>query len=452
MSQSTNHDVATATAPEASGSLPGPKSAGLVARDEAAMSPSYTRPYPFAMERGVGVRAWDLDGNEFLDMTAGIAVTATGHSHPKVVRAVQQQAERFLHMSGTDFYYEPEVDVAERLIETTPGDFEKRVFLTNSGAEAVEGAIKMTRYATGRPGLIAFHGAFHGRTMGALSLTASKAIQRAGFAPLVPGVTHVPYPNPYRPPLGASPDDCGRAVIAYIENEVFARTQPASEVAAVFVEALQGEGGYITPPDDFLPGLREMCDRHGILLVVDEIQTGMGRTGRWWASEHVGVEPDVLLSAKGLASGLPLGAIVAKAEYMSWPPGSHGTTFGGNPVCCAASVATFEVIEEEGLLRNATEMGDRFRAGLHDLAARYEQIGDVRGLGLWVAAELITDPATKTPNPALRDEIVQRAYDHRLLLLGAGKSTLRLMPGLNIAAAEVDEALARLGDVFAEVV
>jgi 4-aminobutyrate aminotransferase len=432
------HDNATAP------SVPGPRARQIVARDAASMSPSYTRPYPFAIDHGSGVRVWDVDGNAYLDMTAGIAVTATGHSHPRVVEAIREQAGRFIHMSGTDFYYEPEVALAERLIAIAPGDSDKRVFLTNSGAESVEGGLKLARYSTGRQRIIAFRGAFHGRTMGALSLTGSKSVQRAGFAPLVPGVTHAPYPNPYRPPLGSSSETCGEAVLDHIERELFGTIVPPDEVAAIFVEVVQGEGGYIVPPKGFLPGLRELCDRHGILLVADEVQTGIGRTGRWWAIDHVDVEPDVILSAKGLASGMPLGAIIAKADVMDWPPGSHGSTFGGNPICCVAALATLDTIEQEGLLENAAVMGARFQDGLRSMAERHQAIGDVRGLGLMVAAELVQDRDSKEPDPALRDRVVQRAFDHGMLLLGAGKSAIRFMPGLVISQAEVDEALEKL--------
>ena len=423
--------------------FPGPECERLVQRDERVMSPSLTRPYPLAIARGQGCWVWDVDGHHFLDMTSGIAVTATGHCHPKVVAAIQHQAAQFIHMAGTDFYYEPQVAIAERLAELTPGDFEKQIFLTNSGTEANEAAFKLARHATGRYRAIAFNGAFHGRTMGALSLTASKAIQQAGFGPLIPGVVHVPYPNPYRPPLGSTPHTAGQVVLDYIERELFGRTVPAGEVAAIFVEALQGEGGYITPLTDFLPGLRQMCDRHGILLVVDEIQTGMGRTGKWWAVDHVAVVPDIITIAKGIASGMPLGAMCARADLMTWRPGAHGTTFGGNPVSCAAALATIQVIEEEGLLANAQVMGARFLAGLNELASRYEVIGDVRGKGLWLAAEFVEDRATKKPAKALRDQIVLQAFADRLLLLGAGESTIRFMPPLIVKEAEVDEALNR---------
>ncbi len=436
------------TAPErlhdGAAQLPGPTAVAVMARDHAVMSPSYTRGYPFVMARGRGCRVWDTDGVPFLDMTSGIAVTATGHSHPRVVAAVQRQAEQFLHMSGTDFYYELEVDLAERLAELAPMPGPKRVFFTNSGAESIEACLKLARYATGRHRLIAFSGAFHGRTMGALSLTGSKVVQRSGFGPLVPGVTHVPYPDPYRPPLGARAEDCGRAVLHHIEHDLFARTLPPEEVAAVFVEPMQGEGGYITPPDDFLPGLRELCDRHGILLVADEIQTGVGRTGTWWGVEHTGVAPDIVATAKGLASGMPLGAMVARSEIMSWKPGAHATTFGGNPVACAAALATLDVIEEEDLLANARRMGERLLGGLQELQRRYEPIGDVRGRGLWTAFELVEDRHSRHHDHALRDRIVHHAFQRQLLLLGCGKSAVRVIPALVATPADIDECLDRL--------
>lgn len=434
--------------PDVVAEVPGPLAAALMRRDHQIMSPSYTRGYPFVMERGRGCQVWDADGVPFLDMTSGIAVTATGHSHPRVVAAIRRQAEQFIHMSGTDFYYEVEVALAERLADLVPIPGPKRVFFTNSGAEAIEACLKLARHATGRHRLLAFSGAFHGRTMGALSLTGSKVVQRTGFGPLVPGVTHVPFPDPYRPPLGASAEDCGQAVLQHIERDLFARTLPPGEVAAVFVEPMQGEGGYITPPDDFLPGLRDLCDRHGILLVADEIQTGVGRTGTWWGLDHSGVAPDVLATAKGLASGMPLGAMVARADLMAWPPGAHATTFGGNPVACAASLATLDVIQDEDLLANARSMGERLRAGLRALQERYEPIGDVRGRGLWTAFELVEDRQSRRHDQALRDRIVQEAFRHRLLLLGCGRSAVRVIPALVVTAAEIDACLAALDDAL----
>ena len=409
--------------------LPGPKARAIVERDAQVMSPSYTRSYPFVMDHGQGVYVWDVDGNRFIDFTAGIAVTATGHAHPAVVQAIQDQAARFIHMSGTDFYYPVEVELAERLVEITPGAFDKQVFLTNSGTEAVEAALKLARYTTGRPRFLSFIGGFHGRTMGALALTGSKSIQRAGFAPLMPGVTHVPYPDPYRCPFPTPDGDCARACIDYIENILFARTVPPEEVAAVFVEPIQGEGGYVVPPPNFLPLLRELCDRHGILLVVDEVQTGMGRTGRWWAVNHWDVVPDIVCIAKGIASGLPLGAMVARKELMTWGPGAHGNTFGGNPIACAAALATIELLEGE-LIENAAQVGAFMIQHLREMQDRHPAIGDVRGLGLMIGVDLVADRATKEPATALRDALVYRAFEKGLLLLGCGPSTVRFMPPL----------------------
>jgi 4-aminobutyrate aminotransferase len=430
--------------------LPGPRAAAIVERDQRVMSPSYTRSYPFVMARGRGCRVWDPDGVEFLDFTSGIAVTATGHCHPEVVAAVQRQADEFLHMSGTDFYYEVEVRLAERLTALAPGPGPWQVFLTNSGTESVEACLKLARYATRRHQLIAFSGSFHGRTMGSLSLTGSKAVQRSGFGPFVPGVVHVPYPDPYRPPLGSTPAACGRAVLHFIEQELFARTLPPEDVAAVFVEPMQGEGGYVLPPEDFLPGLRALCDRYDILLVADEVQTGVGRTGRWWGVEHSGVVPDIVAVAKGIASGLPLGAMIARHDLMVWEPGAHGNTFGGNPLSCAAALATLDVIESEGLLRNAQVMGERLLGGLRALQARYEPIGDVRGVGLWTAIELVEDRVTRKPDRALREQLIDRAFHNRLLLLGCGKSAIRFIPGLIVNEAEIDEALARFERALSE--
>src|SRR5215831_12974251 len=381
--------------PERKTTLPGPIAASLIERDAVAMSPSFTRAYPFVMDHGDGCWATDVDGNTFLDFTAGIAVCSTGHSHPRVVGAIVEQAGRFLHMSGTDFYYRGEIELAERLAAGMMPGVAARVFFTNSGAEAVEGAMKLARYATGRPNFLAFFGAFHGRTMGALSLTASKATQRRRFAPLLPSVFHVPYPAESR---GIGSDEA----LANIE-ELFATVMPPESVAAVFVEPVQGEGGYLVPPLDFLPGLRELTRQHGILLVTDEVQSGMGRTGRMLAAEHWGVEPDVVCLAKGIASGMPLGAFVARAEHMSWAPGSHGSTFGGNPVACAAALATLDLLEE-GLIENAREVGDHLLEGLWALQARHPGlVSDVRGLGLMAVLEL------ETPDDAAG--VVQNAFE-----------------------------------------
>ncbi|MGA8924358.1 MAG: acetyl ornithine aminotransferase family protein [Candidatus Dormiibacterota bacterium] len=393
--------------------LPGPKAAALIARDSEAMSPSFTRSYPFVMERGEGCWVTDVDGNRFLDFTAGIAVASTGHSHPKVVAAVVEQAQRFLHMSGTDFYYQSEIELAERLEARILPGTPAKVFFTNSGAEAIEGAMKLARFTTGRPSYIAFIGAFHGRTFGALSLTASKASQRRRFAPLLSSVFHAPFPSASR---GITTDQS----IDRIE-ELFATVAPPESVAAVFVEPIQGEGGYLVPPSDFLPRLRELTKKHGILLVADEVQSGMGRTGKLLAIEHWGVEPDIVCLAKGIASGLPLGAFIARAEQMSWPPGSHGSTFGGNPVACAAGLATLDLIEG-GLMKNATMVGAVMQDGLREIAMSHPHVTDVRGMGLMLAIEL------KTPDKAA--QLVQSAFQKGLLLLTAGTRAVRICPPL----------------------
>jgi 4-aminobutyrate aminotransferase len=418
------------------GALPGPKASALVARDEAALSTSFTRPYPLAVAKGEGLWMTDVDGNEFLDFTAGIAVTSTGHSHPKVVAAIEEQARRFLHMSGTDFYYEPEIRLAERLAASAPVKPKARVFFANSGAETIEGAIKLSRWATRRPHFLAFTGAFHGRTMGALSLTGSKVVQRDGFAPLVPGVFHVPYPSASRG--GPTSDE----VFERIDTLFHTLAKPDS-FAAIFVEPIQGEGGYIVPPDDFLPRLRALATENGILLVADEIQSGMGRTGRMYALEHWGVQADIIVLAKGIASGMPLGAIIGGGGVMSWPPGSHGSTFGGNPVSCAAANATLDLIEG-GLIENATSRGAQLREGLDDLQSRYPAlITDVRGKGLMVAFELAT--------PTASNDIMQACFRHGLLVLPTGGRAIRLCPALTVTSDEAAVALELLGAACAEV-
>ena len=393
------------------------------------MSPSFTRSYPFVMDHGEGCWVTDVDGNRFLDFTAGIAVASTGHSHPRVVAAIEEQAHKFLHMSGTDFYYRPEIELAERLeAKILPGT-PARVFFTNSGAEAIEGAMKLARYTTNRPSYIAFIGAFHGRTFGALSLTASKASQRRRFAPLLSSVFHAPYPSAAR---GITTDESIRRI-----EELFNTIAPPESVAAVFVEPIQGEGGYLVPPDDFLPRLRELTKKHGILLVADEVQSGMGRTGHLLAIEHWGVEPDIVCLAKGIASGLPLGAFIARAEQMSWPPGSHGSTFGGNPLACVAGLATLDLLEE-GLMENAAKVGAQLQDGLREIAATHSEVTDVRGIGLMVALEF------KSPDGAAK--LVQSAFERGLLLLTAGTRAVRLSPPLVLNR---DEAATGL-DIIAE--
>lgn len=422
--------------------MPGPNAKALIDRDSAVISPSYTRGYPLVMERGEGSIVWDVDGNRFIDFTTGIAVTATGHAHPDVVKAVQEQAAKFLHMSGTDFYYPTQVEMAERLVSIAPFREDAMVFFGNSGAEAIEAAMKLARYYTGRGRFIAFLRAFHGRTMGALSLTASKYVQRQGFFPLIPGITHVPYPDPYRPILNLDGyNDYGEAVLDYIENIIFKTLVPANEVAGILVEPIQGEGGYVVPPDNFLPGLRELCNRYDILLIVDEVQTGMGRTGKWWGVNHWNVEPDIVCSAKGIASGMPLGAIIARKDIMSdWAPGAHASTFGGNPVSCAAGIATFDLLKN-GLIENAARMGEYMMGKLHTIAERHPSIGQVRGKGLMVGVEFVMDRATREPAVDLRNQIVDYAFEEGLLLLGCGVSTMRLIPPLNVDQDTIDQAL-----------
>jgi 4-aminobutyrate aminotransferase len=428
---------------------PGPNARAVIERDVAAASTSYIKEYPLVVSHGKGAMIEDVDGNRYLDFMAGIAVAATGHAHPKVVAAIQEAASRFLHICGTDFYYEDMTALCERLARLAPGPSKKRVFLTNSGAEAVEGAIKLARNSTRRPALIAFDGAFHGRTYGAMSLTSSKAMQRAGFGPMLPEVYHVPYANRYRCQHCRDRSECTLDCVRSIETELFARRLHPKDVAAIFVEPIQGEGGYVVPPRGFLTALRELCDRHGILLVIDEVQSGVGRTGKMFACEHEGVEPDVLLTAKGLGSGMPIGAIIAREDVMKWGQGAHGSTFGGNPVCCAAALATLDLVEG-GLTTNARAMGERLVSGLRRLAERHETIGDVRGVGLMIGVEFVKDRATREPASQLVHELVQQAFRRGLLLLGAGKSALRLAPPLVVDAYDVDTALGMIDDLLGE--
>jgi len=430
--------------------IPGPKAASYVARDKEAVSPSYTRSYPFVMDQGEGSLAWDVDGNRYIDFNAGIAVAATGHAHPRVVKAIQEQAAKFIHMAGTDFYYRVQIELAEKLNSLVPGDGPKQVFFTNSGTEAVEAALKLARYHTGRPHILAFLGAFHGRTMGAVSLTASKVLQRRGFTPLLPGVTHIAYGYCYRCAYNLEYPSCDIACVDYIESTVFKQLVPADEVAAIFVEPIQGEGGYIVPPPEYHVRLKGLAEKYDILFVADEIQMGMGRTGKWFSIEHWGVVPSITTIAKGIASGMPLGAMVAKKELMDWPFGAHGTTFGGNPVSCAAASATIQVIEEEGLIENAARMGQRMIDAAQEMQRRHSVIGDVRGKGLIVGLELVKDRETKEPAHDLRDEVVDRAFKKGLLILGCGPSTVRFVPALTIEADIVDEALAIFEEALKE--
>ena len=430
------------TVPDLRTDLPGPNAAELLLRDAEYVSPSYTRAYPLVVARGSGAVIEDVDGNLFLDFTAGIAVTNAGHCHPEVVAAIKDQSDKLLHMSGTDFYYTPQIELAERLAKSAPGSTPKKVFFANSGAEAVEGALKLARWHTDRSRVIAFFGSFHGRTYGAMSLSGSKVVHRRGFSPLVTDVHHFPFPRGC--PAGGCGSGC--ALVKEIEDGLFKRVAPPDEVAAVFVEPVQGEGGYYPLPQGCLPALRQMCDRHGILLVLDEVQSGMGRTGKLFAAEHYGVEPDIICLAKGIASGLPLGAIIAKGDVMDWPSGSHASTFGGNPVACRAALATLDLLEN-GYTRNSAERGEQLRAGLRELAGKHDVLSFVRGLGLMTAVDLV-QPGTNVPNPALREQIIQTAFRRGLLLLGCGESAVRFCPPLCVTADQVDTALRVLDTVI----
>jgi len=437
-------------APDLKTPLPGPKARAIIERDRKYTSPSYTRAYPFVMARGEGAVVEDVDGNRFLDCAAGIAVSTTGYAHPEVVQAIVEQAGRFLHMSATDFYYETEVRLAEEMASIAPFEGEARSFFGNSGAEAVEASIKLARYATGRQYLIAFFGAFHGRTIGAMSLTASKVVQRRSFSPVMPGVVHSPYAYCYRCPMNLKVASCKAECAGHIEEELFLHLVAPDEVAAIIVEPIQGEGGYIVPPAKFMERLHEITKKHSILLVADEVQSGMGRTGRMFAIEHFGVEPDVVVTAKGVASGMPLGVATSRADLMQWVPGSHGSTFGGNPVSCAAALATIKLLKET-LMANAVSVGGHLMAGLQEMAARHPIIGDVRGKGLMIGVELVRDRETKERATEERDALVEEAFRRGLITLGAGHSSIRIAPPLVMSRAEADIVLTILDECFTAV-
>ena len=421
--------------------LPGPNARALLARDALVVSPSYPRDYPFAISHGRGAEVWDVDGNRFLDFAAGIAVCSTGHSHPVVVQAIKDAADKFLHISS-DYWHEGQVRLGERISDLAPMQEPVMSFFAQSGTESVEAALKLARYTTGRPRFIGFLGGFHGRTMGSLAFTSSKYTQQKGFFPTMPGVTHIPYPNSYRPLFTGA--DQGEAVLRYLEDVLFASNVPANEVAGILVEPIQGEGGYLVPPDGFLAGLRALCDRHGILLIFDEVQSGIGRTGKMFACQHWGVVPDIMTLAKGLGSGLPIGMVVAKRSIMQrWTRGAHGNTFGGNPLCCAAALATLDLVERE-YCANAAAVGAYFLGQLEQLAAKFQVIGEVRGKGLMVGMELVTDRVERRPAKALCEALITRAYHNGLILLSCGQSTVRFMPPLLISTADVDEALGLL--------
>jgi 4-aminobutyrate aminotransferase len=429
---------------------PGPRARAILERDRAVVSPSYPRSAPFVMARGEGAVVEDVDGNVYLDFCAGIAVAATGHSHPDVVRAVTEQASKFLHIS-TDYYHEPQVALGELLAEIAPIGDRARTFFSNSGTEAVEAAIKLARYHTKRFNIIAFLGSFHGRTLGSLALTSSRTVQRRGFGPMAPGVFHAPYANPYRCPIGTSDaDSCTRECLAYVERQILTHLVSPDEVAAILVEPIQGEGGYVVPPPEFLQGLAAIAAQHGMLFIVDEVQSGIGRTGKMFAIEHAGVQPDIIIAAKGIASGLPMGVTIAREDVMDWPVGAHSNTFGGNPVACAAAIATLQLVRE-GLMQNAADVGQFLRTALEGLAGRHRLIGDVRGCGLMIGIELVRNRQTKERAGTERDALVMAAFRRGLLVLAAGANTVRLSPPLVITKAQAQLAVTILDDALAEI-
>ena len=436
------------TAPEIKTALPGPKAKAIIDKDSKFVSPSYTRDYPFVIAHGEGAVVEDVDGNRFLDCAAGIAVNSTGVSHPDVVKAITDQAQKFIHMSGTDFYYEPQVRLAEELASIVPIEGGVRSFFGNSGTEATEAALKLSRYHTKRQGIIGFFGAFHGRSLGSLSLTASKAIQRRGFMPFMPGVYHAPYPDTYR--FDGSADACAEALLSFIRDQILVHLIAPDEVAALVVEPVQGEGGYIVPPKAFLQGLRELTTQHGIVLVCDEVQSGMGRTGKMFALEHFGLTADIVNIAKGIASGLPLGVTSARADIMAWPPGAHASTFGGNPVSCAAANATIKLLKEK-LIANAASVGAHLMQGLKELESKHQIIGNIRGLGLMIGIELVKDRKTKERAVDERAALVQAMFKRGVLILGAGQNAVRLAPPLVLSKEQADSVLRILDESLAEI-
>ncbi len=430
---------------------PGPKAREIIEKDRRMLMQSFVRWYPFVIKRGEGAIVEDVDGNKYIDFNSGLAVLNVGHNHPRILNAIKEMLGKITHYSLTDFYYEEAVSLAEQLFKIAPITGDKKVFYGNSGAEAIEGSIKIARghFRNQRPYIIAFYGAFHGRTMGANTLTASKPIQHRWFAPLLPGVIHAPYPYPYRCPFNTDdPIECGEQALAFIEDYILGKYVYGDEVAAIFVEPIQGEGGYIVPPDNFLPGLRKLCDEYGILLVVDEVQSGMGRTGKWWAVEHWNVEPDILASAKAIASGLPLSAIIGRADIMDLPGGSHATTFGGNPIACRVAIEVIKIIEEEGLLDNAARLGEYIMKRFNELKEELEIIGDVRGKGLMIGVELVRNKDTKEPARKELANILNEAFKRGVLVIGAGVSALRIAPPLNITKELIDKGLEIIEDIL----
>jgi 4-aminobutyrate aminotransferase len=429
---------------------PGPKAKEYLERDSKYISPSYTRVYPLVAERGEGCWIYDVDGNKYLDLNAGVAVCALGHSHPEILKVIEEQSKKLIHYSGTDFYYPPEIDLAEKLAEISPGAKNRKVFFSNSGAEAIECAIKLVKYHTNRPYLISFYSSFHGRTMGALSLTASKEIQRKGFYSLIPGIYHVYYPYCYRCVFNLSYPDCNFYCVEIIEETLFRKVLPPEEVAAIFFEPIQGEGGYVVPPPNYFKKLKELADKYGILLVDDEVQTGMGRTGKFFGIEHWGIIPDILTVAKGIAGGLPLGACIAKSGIMSWKPGSHASTFGGNPVACKVSLKIIEILEN-GLLENVRKAGEYLLNLLKEIEKRYEIIGDVRGKGLMIGVEIVKDKKSKERDKERRDKIVYKCFERGVLLLPAGENCIRFCPPLIISKEEIDIGIEIFEGVIKEI-
>jgi 4-aminobutyrate aminotransferase len=435
-------------APDIKTTLPGPKAKAIIEKDAEFVSPSYTRDYPLVIARGEGAVVEDVDGNVFLDCAAGIAVNSTGVSHPDVVKAISDQAAKFIHMSGTDFYYEPQVRLAEEMASIVPIAGKVRSFFANSGTETTEAALKLSRYHTKRPGIIAFLGSFHGRSLGSLSLTSSKSVQRRGFGPFMPGVYHAPYPDVYR--FNGSAEACAEASLSYIRDQILVHLIAPDEVAAIVVEPIQGEGGYVVPPTAFLQGLRELTAKHGIMLVLDEVQSGMGRTGKMFAAEHFGVKGDIVNVAKGIASGLPLGVTSSRADVMDWPPGAHASTFGGNPVACAAALATIKLLREK-YVSNAATVGEFLTAGLRDLQGKHEIIGDVRGKGLMLGVELVRNRQTKERAVDERNALVQAMFRRGVLMLGAGKNAIRLAPPLVLTMDQAETLLKILDEALAEI-
>jgi 4-aminobutyrate aminotransferase len=435
--------------PEIKTSLPGPNAKKILTRDAKYISPSYTRSYPLVVQRGYGAIIEDVDGNTFLDFNAGVAVAALGHAHPEIAEVIERQAREFVHISGTDYYYPHQTALAEKLVQVTPGTFAKKVHYSNSGAEAMEGALKAAIYSTGRDKFIAFRGAFHGRTFGTLSLTASRAAQRRGFGPQTLDVTHVPYANPIRFPLERRlGESVGRRVARYIEQTIFKTTVSPEDCAAIVVEPVQGEGGYVVPSPDFLPELRRICNEHGIALIVDEVQSGMGRTGKLWAVEHFGVVPDIMCMAKAIGGGLPLGVTLAREDLMRWHVGAHASTFGGNPVAIAAALKTFEILEN-GVMKNAELMGAYMMDRLRELQDKHAAIAEVRGLGLMIGVEIAHDREATEPWPELRDKIIVECFNRGLVIQGAGESAVRFSPPLIVTREQIDFAVNTLDTVVA---